>query len=257
MNDQDASRFIEVDGARLAHVQRAGRGPTVVFLPGYASNMRGTKAEFLARECAARGQACLRLDYRGHGESSGRFEDGTLGRWADDALAVIESCTTGALLLVGSSMGGWIALLLARRLGERVAGLVGVAAAPDFGDDIRAALDADARARLERDGVLRLPSEYGPEPSVVTLAFLDESRRHNQLHDTIPLHCPVRLLHGMADRDVPWRKAIAIAERLASTDVRVTLLKDAGHRLSSPEELALLADTVHSLAQATNEAASA
>ena len=242
-----AACFVETGGARLAYAHSPGRAPTVVFLPGYASNMNGTKALYLERACRARGQACLRLDYQGHGLSSGRFADGTLGQWADDALAVVEAVADGPLLLVGSSMGGWIALLLAHRLGARVAGLVGVAAAPDFGDDVWDGLDDAARSTLVRSGILLLPSEYGPEPGMITLAFIEESRRHNQLGGPVPLRCPVRLLHGMDDRDVPWQKAVALTERLTSDDVRLTLLKGAGHRLSERHELDLLAETVLSL----------
>lgn len=244
------TRFLQTHSARLAYSHTAGRSPTVVFLPGYASNMSGTKAMFLEERCRARGQAFLRLDYQGHGESSGRFEDGTLGQWAADAEAVVESATAGPLLLVGSSMGGWIALLLARRLGGRVAGLVGIAAAPDFGSELWQSFSAAQRATLEADGVLRGPSEYGPEPSMVSLRFIEESRAHEQLHGPIPVSCPVRLLQGTADADVPWHKAVRIAECVESTDVRVTLIKDAAHRLSEPAELALLDETVAALCAA-------
>ena len=244
-----AIQYVERGEARLACVSTPGATPTVVFLCGYASDMAGTKALHLEAACRAAGRAYLRLDYQGHGASSGLFEDGTLGQWRDDARAVVEAMTDGPLLLVGSSMGGWIALLVARRLGERLAGLVGIAAAPDFGDDVWSDLDDEARTTLLRRGVLSVPSDYGPEPGVITLTFIEESRRHNQLGADIPLRCPVRLLHGMADRDVPWRKAVELAERLQSTDVRVTLLKDAGHRLSEPHELELLAGTVATLCE--------
>lgn len=246
--DAAKGRLLSRGDAQLSFVYTPGSSPTVVFLSGYASNMNGTKALYLERDCVARGQAYLRLDYQGHGESSGRFEDGTLGQWADDACAIIEAATAGPLLLVGSSMGGWIALIVARRLGERVTGLVGIAAAPDFGDDVWNSLGDEGRTTLLRRGVLSMPSEYGPEPSIVTLAFIEESRRHNQLGGVIPLRCPVRLLHGMADADVSWRKAIALSERLASDDVRMTLLKSAGHRFSARCELALIGETVMQLA---------
>lgn len=242
-------REVQRGAARLACVTTPGAGPTVVFLPGYASNMNGTKALHLERLCLEQGRAFLRLDYQGHGESSGAFADGTLGAWADDALAVIDAVTPGPLLLVGSSMGGWIALLAALRLRERVAGLVGIAAAPDFGDEIWNDLAEPARATLRRDGLLSVPSDYGPEPGVVTLAFIEESRRHNLLGADIAISCPVRLLHGMADPDVPFHRSLAIAERVVSADVRVTLLKGGGHRLSEPSELALIGDTVMQLAR--------
>lgn len=226
----------------------AGRAPTVVFLGGYASNMHGSKALYLDALCRQRGLAFLRLDYQGHGMSSGRFEDGTLGQWADDARQVIDPVCAGPLLLVGSSMGGWIALLIARELAARVVGVVGVAAAPDFGDRMWNDLDAGRRELLQRDGILREPSAYGPEPSVITLKFIEEARRHNLLGAPIGVHCPVRLLHGLDDPDVPWGQALALARRLQSDDVRVTLLKGAGHRLSSAAELELLGRTVLELA---------
>ena len=243
-----AIQYVERGEARLACVSTPGATPTVVFLCGYASDMAGTKALHLEAACRAAGRAYLRLDYQGHGASSGLFEDGTLGQWRDDARAVVEAMTDGPLLLVGSSMGGWIALLLARDLGARVRGLVGVAAAPDFGGDIAQSLEPAHRETLERDGVLRVPSEYGPEPTVITRRFIEESRQHDLLAEVIPVHCPVRLLQGMQDDDVPWTKALAIAGRLESRDVRVTLIKSGRHRLSEPSELDLVASTVTALA---------
>jgi len=236
------------DGARIAYRHTPGAGPTVVFLCGYASDMSGSKALHLERCCRERGQAFLRLDYRGHGESSGRFEEGTIGAWAEDARSVIEACTEGPLLLVGSSMGGWIMLLVALAMPERVAGLVGVAAAPDFTEElVWEALDEAARAELLRAGRLLVPSEYDEEPCPFTLALIEEARSHLLLRAPIPLACPVRLLQGLADPDVPWETALRLAERLAAEDVRVTLVKGAGHRLSEPEHLELLDEAVREL----------
>ena len=244
---QSTGRLDRGDGIELAWIRAAGRGPTVVFLPGYRSNMTGEKASMLADFCAARGQALLRFDYSGHGASGGAFEDGTIGIWAADALAVIDAQSEGRLVLVGSSMGGWIALLTALARPERVAGLVGIAAAPDFTEALMwNALAPAERATLLRDGVLLAPSQYG-EPYVITRALIEDGRRHLLLHAPIAIDCPIRLLHGQRDPDVPWETALRIAERVVSEDVRVILVKDGDHRLSRQQDLALLRETIASL----------
>jgi len=235
MADDDIAH-LDRDGAALAYRRTPGRAPGIVFLPGFASDMTGDKATRLAALAAARGQACLRLDYSGHGASSGRFEDGTIGRWADDATALFDALTEGPQVVVGSSMGGWIALLLARRRPERVAALVGIAAAPDFTRRLRAAIPASA---FGADGVFRRPSAYGP-PLAITRALIEEGEQHCLLDGPIAIDCPVRLLHGQGDPDVPWALSITLAERLVATDVQVTLVKDGDHRLSRPADLALL-----------------
>jgi pimeloyl-ACP methyl ester carboxylesterase len=242
-------RFVATDGgARLACVSHPGVGPTVVFLGGYASDMSGTKATYLDDWCRERGRAFLRFDYQGHGLSSGRLTDGTIGLWRDDALTVIPQCTVGPLLLVGSSMGAWIMLLAALAMPDRIHALVGIAAAPDFTEDLLwARLDEGQRAHLRRDGVIRPPSRYG-EPLPFTWRLVEEGRTHLLLRAPIPLTCPVRLLHGTADEDVPWETSRRLAEKLRSRDVALTLVKDGGHRLSEPHELALLGATVGSLA---------
>lgn len=232
-------------GVKLAYALLEGRDPCLVFLPGFASDMRGTKALTLRDFCAGRGQAMLRLDYSGHGASGGRFEDGTIGTWTADAEAVIrEMVTERRLLLAGSSMGGWIALLLALRLKERVAGLAGIAAAPDFTEElIRPSLTDEQKARLARDGVLMEPNPYGP-PTPITARLLEDGARHLLLRGPIPLSCPIRLLHGQRDEDVPWQTSLRIAERAESEDVRVVLVKDGDHRLSRPQDLALLLEII-------------
>ncbi|HEY9566540.1 MAG TPA: alpha/beta hydrolase, partial [Thalassobaculum sp.] len=193
-------------GQSLAYHRSPGRAPGVVFLGGYASDMSGTKATALETHVRDRGHAFLRFDYRGHGQSSGRFDDGTIGRWRDDALAAFDALTEGPQILVGSSMGGWIALLLALARPDRVAGLVGIAAAPDFTEDLMwAEFDAAQRATLARDRILRQPSEYSPEPYVVTMDLIEDGRRHLLLRAPIPLSIPVRLLQGVRDPDVPYR----------------------------------------------------
>jgi len=236
------------DGATLAYDLLPGKAPIVVFLPGFASDMAGTKAIFLRDACSARGQAMLRLDYSGHGASGGKFEDGTIGEWTEDAAAIIAHAAPDApLVLVGSSMGGWIALLLARELGHRVAAMLLIAPAPDFTQAlIEASLTAEQRVALDRDGFLAPPSEYGP-PLPITKKLIAEGRNHLLLGGSIPVTCPVRILHGMRDPDVPWRHSVKLADCLASEDVRLIFIKDGGHRLSSDADLALLRQTLFTL----------
>jgi len=232
------------DGVELAWTKLDGRGPTVMFLPGYRSDMTGDKATALAAFCAERGHAMLRFDYSGHGASGGRFEDGSIGVWTDDALAAIDRLTEGPLVLVGSSMGGWIALLCALALHDRVAALVGIAAAADFTEALMwQALSFEQRARLMQHGVIHVPSQYG-DPTPITRALIEDGRNHLLLAAPIALDCPVRLLHGQADPDVPWEMALRIAEQVTSADVLVMLVKDGDHRLSRPHDLALLRRTV-------------
>lgn len=226
------------DGTRIAYHRREGKAPCVVFLPGFRSDMTGDKATTLEKFCAARGQAFLRFDYTGHGASSGDFTDGTIGQWTSDAIAAIERLTSGSLVLVGSSMGGWIMLLAALALKPRIAGLIGIAAAPDFTEELMwAGLDAASRARLEGDGVIHQPSEYDPVPTPITMALIEDGRKHLLLGGPIALDCPVRLIHGKKDPDVPWQTAQRIADALSSTDVEIILVEDGDHRLSEPHDL--------------------
>ena len=244
--------LVRPDGAKVAYRHIPGNQPTVVFLSGYASHMGGTKAVFLLEHCMARGQAYLCLDYRGHGQSDGDFEDGTIGDWCDDARAVLSQMTEGPLVLVGSSMGGWMMLLLARYLPERMAGLVGVAAAPDFTSDLaRSSLSDEERRTLARDGVVYRRSEYGPECSPLTAKLLAEGQLQLVLTTPLVTNCPVRLVHGLQDSDVPWERALRIAECVTSRDVRIELLKSGGHRLSEPHELALIARVVDEVLERT------
>ena len=230
--------WVHRDGARIAYRRLAGESPTVVFLGGFSSEMTGTKATYLDAWCRARGQAYLRFDYRGHGASSGRFVDGTIGAWRDDALAVIEGCTEGPLILVGSSMGAWIMLLVAGALSRRVDGLVGLAAAPDFTEElIWRRLPTESRAELTREGVVHVPSEYADEECPISLALIEEGRDHLLLGTSIALACPVRLLHGLDDRDVPWESSLRLLQALTSSDVTLELVKGGDHRLSKPADL--------------------
>lgn len=235
------------DGTPLAYRRLPGTGPGVVFLGGFHSDMTGSKAEYLAGWCAARGTPFLRMDYSGHGASGGRFEDGTIGRWAADAEAALVALTDGPQVLVGSSMGGWIALLLALRHPGRVRALVGIAPAPDFTEDLMwARFPPAVRAAIERDGAWRRPSDYG-EPYPITRALIEDGRRHLLLGGRIGVTAPVRILQGDADPDVPWQHALRLATALDSEDVRVTLVKGGDHRLSTPRDLSLLGETLGAL----------
>ena len=237
--------------ATIAFRRTEGSSPGVIFCGGFQSDMTGTKAAALEAWAKAAGRAFVRFDYQGHGASSGRFIDGTIGQWAEDARQVFDRCTNGPQIIVGSSMGAWIMLLVALSRSERVAGLVGIASAPDFTEDlIWGTLATEQRLQLLDDEVLRLPSEYG-EPTPITLTLIDEARRHLLLRGLIRLACPVRLLHGMQDADVPWVTSVRLAERLAGADVRLTLVKDGDHRLSRDQDIALMCKTVEELAATT------
>lgn len=213
--------------------------PGLVFLGGFMSDMTGTKAAWLEGFAARAGLPYLRFDYSGHGASEGAFSDGTIGAWLGDALDVLDRLTEGPQVLVGSSMGGWIALLAALERRTRIKGIVGVAAAPDFTEDlIHNELSEAGRRTLMTEGVIHQPSDYGDTPYTITRALIEDGRNHLLLTAPIPLGCPVRLVQGLADPDVPWHTALRIAERLETDDVTVTLIKGGDHRLSRPADLA-------------------
>ena len=236
-------------GRRIAYHRSPGTGPGVVFLGGFRSDMTGTKALFLQDWADRRGRAFLRFDYGGHGASSGDFAALGIGDWAADAHAMLDALTEGPQVLVGSSMGGWIALLLARDRPERIAGLVGIAAAPDFTEDlILPALTAADRAALDRDGFVARPSDYSDDPYLYTRALIDQGRANLVLRAPLPLPFPVRLLQGTADADVPPSVALRLLGHASGPDIRLTLVKDADHRFSSPACLAMIAAAVEDLA---------
>ena len=237
------------DGARIAYHVTPGKSPGVVFLTGFKSDMTGGKAVALERFCRARGQAFVRFDYFGHGDSSGEFEAGTIGRWADDAVFVLDKLTTGPQVLVGSSMGGWIMLLAALARKPRVAGLVGIAAAPDFTEDlISSRLTEAQKADLARRGYCEVENCYDDqEPYRIEKRLLDEGRDHLLLRGDIAIDVPVRLIQGMQDEDVPWRTALTLCDRLATDDVEVHFTKPGTHRLSEEPDLERLRRTVGGL----------
>ena len=234
------------DGVKLAWTKTEGRRPTVVFLPGFGSDMTGEKASHLAEYLSARGTAFLRLDYSGHGRSQGRFEDGTVGRWCRDALAVIDAATIGPLLLVGSSMGGWIAMLigLARR---EVVGIVTVALGADFTErSMWGQFTPEMRRQLMRDGSVMVQTWFN-DRLLITRDLIEDGRRNALLDGPIEITCPVRLLHGQRDTDVPWQVSVDAAELLRSDDVRVVLTKDGDHGLSRPSDIEVLVVSVEEL----------
>ena len=232
------------DGLRLAYRHSAGAGPTLVFLPGSMSDMEGGKAVALHGWAQRQGRAMLRLDYAGYGASEGRFADGTLASWRDDVLLLIDRLVDGPVVLVGSSMGGWLALLVALAQPERVAGLIGIAAAPDFTQ--WGFTDAD-KALLRTEGRIEEPAPYGDQPYVTTRAFWESGQALRLLEGEIAIDCPVRLLQGQADPDVPWDIALRTAAQLRSSDVQTLLIKDGDHRLSRDGDIALLIRTVSTL----------
>src|SRR4051812_9386255 len=240
--------FIEVGEASAARSiavrARAGGTPGLFWLGGFNSDMKGTKALALDAWAAEHGRACVRFDYSGHGESGGAFIEGTIGRWLEESIAVFEQFCRGPQVVVGSSMGGWMALLLAREIAKRgvsvasLAGLVLIAPAPDFTEALMwNGFSPEIRREIETNGVWLRPSQYG-EPYPITRALIEEGRNHLLLGSAIDVGCPVRILQGAQDSDVPWQHAFALAHRLPSDDVVLTMIQDGDHRLSRPQDIA-------------------
>ena len=234
------------DGRKIAYRFAPGSGPTLVFLPGYMSDMAGSKAGAVFDLAVAQGRACLLLDYSGCGESDGDFAEGTLSRWREEVLAVIAAHCPGQVVLIGSSMGGWLMLLVALAVPKRVAALVGIASAPDF---TQWGFTEAEKATIATQGRLVRPlsPDYDGEPMSTSLAFWQSGQDNLLLDRSITLTCPVRLLHGQADVDVPWQTSLRLAEALHSAQVQVTLIKDGDHRLSRDQDIALLLRTLANL----------
>ena len=242
VDDRDILSYLPHEGERLAFDGLPGSGPGLFHLGGFASDMTGSKAAYLSAMARTQGLAFTRFDYSGHGQSSGNFRDGTIGRWLSDALAVFDNVTTGPQILIGSSMGGWLAFLLARARPRRVAGIVGISAAPDFTQDLIETGMTPAQAEiLARDGQIET------EPYVITQKLIDSGRDHAILKEPLDIGCPVRLLHGMRDEQVPWRTAIRLMEVLASDDVTISLVKDGEHRMARDSDLMLLKSAIDDL----------
>jgi pimeloyl-ACP methyl ester carboxylesterase len=248
MND-NSLKFLHIgegaEGRGIAVRAQSGAAPGLFWLGGYKSDMKGTKAEALADWAAEASRACVRFDYSGHGESEGAFTDGTIGRWLADSLAVFDACCRGPQILIGSSMGGWLALLLTRELKRRghdgaasIAGMVLIAPAVDFTEELMwKRFTPEIKRELEATGVWARPSQYAAEPYLVTRQLIEDGRKHLLLGGLIETGCPVRILQGVEDPDVPWQHAVELTSRLASDDVVLTLVKDGDHRLSRPEDI--------------------
>ena len=242
----DMTTFITTpQGRHIACHRTPGREPGIVFLGGFRSDMTGSKALHLQTWAEATGRAFLRFDYSGHGQSRGAFEDGAISDWRQDAAALIEILTEGPQILVGSSMGGWIALLLARDMPERVAGLVGIAAAPDFTERMwEEELTLAQRTTLMEEGVFLRPSDYSADPYPITRRLIEDGRQNLVLRGPLHLPIPIRLLQGTADVDVPPSVALGLLDHISSPDLRLTMVKDADHRFSSPACLGLMTQTL-------------
>lgn len=235
--------FLTLADRRLAYqsLPRGREKYSVLFLGGFASDMTGTKASYLAERCGEQGIGFTRFDYRGHGTSSGDFKEGCIGDWLDDACKIMEQVTEGKQIVVGSSMGGWIGLLMAKQYPERFHAFIGIAAAPDFTEELMwKTMTTAQRTQLQRDGYMYEADAPEDFRHPITLNLIEEGRNHLILNAPIGINCPVRLLQGLDDMDVPWAHALRIAEQVESTDVRVTLVKNGDHRLSKPDDLSLL-----------------
>ena len=243
----DPAILTRPDGTAIAYHHLAGKSPGIVFCGGFMSDMEGSKALALEEYCRASGRAFTRFDYRGHGASSGKFADGTIGLWKDDALAILDTITKGRQIIVGSSMGGWVMLLLALARPDRMHALVGIAPAPDFVVRMWDEFPAEIQAEIIHEGKFARPSEYGDEPYIITRALIEDGRQHLVMDKDLPVTCPVRILHGMQDPDVPWRLSLDLVEKLQSRDVEVTFVKDGDHRLSEPPDIRRLITTVEGL----------
>ncbi|MEL7490702.1 MAG: alpha/beta hydrolase [Pseudomonadota bacterium] len=247
MSDSSPS-YIDGPSGRLAYAHVAGAGPTLVWLGGFRSDMAGTKALYLDQWAHEHNRAYLRFDYSGHGQSEGDFEDGCLSSWTDDAEAMINAATDGPLVLIGSSMGAWVACLLARRLASRIKGAVFIAPAPDFTEAlIWPSMDSETRETLMREGRIEEETDYADEPSVITKKLIEDGRDNLILHEPVTIDGPVRILQGMADPDVPYAHAFRLAEALTSDDVMVVMTKSGDHRLSTDADLQRLAGAVESV----------
>jgi len=239
-------------GLKIAAKKLEGRPPTVIFMPGFFSNMEGTKATFLEEQCRKSGQAYIRFDYRGHGQSDGKFEDGTFTDWLNDTLLVLDQLAEAPVVAVGSSMGGWIALLAALKRPDKIRGLVGIASSPDFTDDIwHHRMTDQQRNQMNEQGFITQPSEYRNEPVIITKKLLESGKDHLLLHKpSLTLDIPVALIHGKKDADVPWQKSEKLHRLIGKENSELILIPDGGHRLSREEDLVLIGRVVGEISDA-------
>jgi len=254
-NETPSPLYLERDGKpNLAYIHTPATGaggslPLVIFCGGYRSDMNGTKAVYLEEQCAARGQAYLRFDYSGHGASEGQFEDGTIGAWAQDAIDILDHADVGPTIVVGSSMGGWIALLLSRARAGNIQGVVGIAAAPDFSEDLFAGLTPEQQEEMMSTGHVAVPNDYSDEPYHYSRNFYEEAKAHLLLNKTQNIDFPMRLIQGMKDQDVPWEMAAKIQKNYTGANVDIVFVDDGDHRLSRPEDLELINREVMALSE--------
>lgn len=245
-----ASFFTTPHGSKIAYHHHEGSSPTVVFFGGFMSDMQGTKATALETHCKAQGYGFLRFDYSGHGLSSGKFEEGTIGLWAKDAIELIRATIKGDMLIIGSSMGGWTGLLAALEFKARLKAFIGIAAAPDFTERLMWASYSDAqKSELKKKGKIETPSDYSDEPYVISYDLIKDGRKHLLLDAPINLDMPVRLIHGEKDMDVPCSTSLAISRQLTSDDVEIILVKGGGHSLSEPRDIKRLMGVLDQLVQ--------
>jgi pimeloyl-ACP methyl ester carboxylesterase len=236
------------DNESLAYHKTKGKGPGVIFLGGFRSDMTGTKALALEKFCQERGQQFIRFDYRGHGQSSGKFEDCRIGMWKDDVIKILDEVADGPQILVGSSMGGWIMLLAALERPQKVAGLVGIAAAPDFTELLMwDQFTPEQQAELRDNKIIEIPNCYDEEPYPISLDFIAESGNHLVLDSTININCPVHLVHGLNDEDVPWEFSVTLNEKLKTKDVKTTLVDDGDHRMSNEKQLRIITKALNGM----------
>jgi len=242
------------DGRELAYRLTEGNLPGVVFLGGFHSDMTGAKATSMEAYCTSIGQRFLRFDYTGHGQSSGVFTECTISGWKNDALTMLDHVATDENILIGSSMGGWIMLLAALERPQKVKGLLGLASAPDFTENLLwDAMTQEQKNTLLKDKILPIPSCYGQDPYPISLNLIEDGRKNLLLHKEIPLHMPIRLVHGLKDEDVPWQTSLAITEKIQSKNICLTLIKDANHRLSDPAHIEVISQALTSLLHEINE----
>lgn len=234
--------YVKTEGSK-----RMDNVPTVMFLGGFRSDMQGTKATYFEQKCKERGQSYIRFDYRGHGESEGEFDEACISDWARDASDILDHCTSGPVVLVGSSMGGWISLLIALQQSERVKAIIGLAAAPDFTTWMEADMNEEQKTSLETKGFFELPNDYDDEPYIITKKLLEDGRENSLLDLSINIDVPVRLIQGMKDADVEWQTAHRIKNAITGEDVEVLLLEEADHRLSEPDQLEIIDSVIASL----------
>lgn len=256
MPPADSARILSrPDGTSIAYHRSPGKGIGVVFIHGLMSDMAGGKALHVEAHCQAQGRPFVRFDQYGHGQSSGAFPDGCIGRWAEDTVAVLDHLTEGPQVLVGSSCGGWLMLLAALARPDRVAGLVGIAPAPDFTEDLSwPSLSAEQQEAVLREGRVEMPNPYSDQPYVYSKRLFDDGRRHLLLREPIHLSMPVRILHGQQDEAVPWQRSLTLMDRLAGADVEATFIKSGDHRLSEPADLERLSRTLDEVLARVEEA---